>query len=97
MASKPEFINYCPGRGCSGRDIVLQNAPYAFLSLYAGLIAIQHGIFEIMPGSWLLGHFFSAAMLSVSGLRFLVFDIGGGFRVRVTHIPQRKIRNERDF
>lgn len=29
-----------------------------------------------LPGSWLLGHFFSAAMLSASGLLFLVFDIG---------------------
>jgi hypothetical protein len=29
-----------------------------------------------LPGSWLLGHFFSAAMLSVGGLLFLVFDIG---------------------
>lgn len=29
-----------------------------------------------MPGSWLLGHFFSAAMLSAGGLLFLVFDIG---------------------
>ncbi len=29
-----------------------------------------------LPGSWLLGHFFSAAMLSAGGLLFLVFDIG---------------------
>jgi hypothetical protein len=29
-----------------------------------------------LPGSWLLGHFFSAAMLSASGLLFLGFDIG---------------------
>ena len=29
-----------------------------------------------LPGSWLLGHFFSAAMLAASGLLFLVFDIG---------------------
>jgi hypothetical protein len=29
-----------------------------------------------MPGSWLLGHFFSAAMLSASRLLFLIFDIG---------------------
>ncbi len=29
-----------------------------------------------LPGSWLLGHFFGAAMLSVSGLLFIVFDIG---------------------
>lgn len=29
-----------------------------------------------LPGSWLLGHFFGAAMLSVGGLLFLVFDIG---------------------
>lgn len=28
-----------------------------------------------LPGSWLLGHFFGAAMLSVGGLLFLVFDI----------------------
>jgi hypothetical protein len=27
------------------------------------------------PGSWLLGYFFGAAMLSASGLLFLVFDI----------------------
>jgi hypothetical protein len=29
-----------------------------------------------LPGSWLLGHFFSTAMLSSSGLLFFVFDIG---------------------
>jgi protein-S-isoprenylcysteine O-methyltransferase Ste14 len=29
-----------------------------------------------LPGSWLLGHFFGPAMLSVGGLLFLVFDIG---------------------
>lgn len=29
-----------------------------------------------LPASWLLGHFFDAAMLSVGGLLFLVFDIG---------------------
>lgn len=29
-----------------------------------------------LPGSWLLGHFFGAAMLAASGLLFLVFDIG---------------------
>lgn len=29
-----------------------------------------------LPGSWLLGHFFSAAMLSAGNLLFLVFDIG---------------------
>jgi hypothetical protein len=29
-----------------------------------------------LPGSWLLGHFFSAAMLAAAGLLFLVFDIG---------------------
>jgi len=29
-----------------------------------------------LPGSWLLGHFFSAAMLSAGGLLFLAFDIG---------------------
>lgn len=29
-----------------------------------------------LPGSWLLGHFFGAAMLSVGGLLFLVFDLG---------------------
>jgi hypothetical protein len=29
-----------------------------------------------LPGSWLLGHFFGAAMLSVGGLLFFVFDIG---------------------
>lgn len=29
-----------------------------------------------LPGSWLLGYFFGAAMLSVGGLLFLVFDIG---------------------
>jgi protein-S-isoprenylcysteine O-methyltransferase Ste14 len=29
-----------------------------------------------LPGSWLLGYFFGAAMLSASGLLFLVFDIG---------------------
>lgn len=29
-----------------------------------------------LPGSWLLGYFFSAAMLSASGVLFLVFDIG---------------------
>lgn len=29
-----------------------------------------------LPGSWLLGHFFGAAMLSASGLLFLVFDLG---------------------
>ncbi len=28
-----------------------------------------------LPGSWLLGHFFGPAMLSVGGLLFLVFDI----------------------
>jgi hypothetical protein len=28
-----------------------------------------------LPGSWLLGHFFSAAMLSASGLLFLIFNI----------------------
>ncbi len=29
-----------------------------------------------LPGSWLLGHFFSAVMLSAGGLLFLVFGIG---------------------
>lgn len=29
-----------------------------------------------LPGSWLLGHFFSEAMLAASGLLFLVFDAG---------------------
>jgi hypothetical protein len=29
-----------------------------------------------MPGSWLLGHYFGAAMLAASGLLFLVFDLG---------------------
>jgi protein-S-isoprenylcysteine O-methyltransferase Ste14 len=29
-----------------------------------------------LPASWLLGHFFGLAMLSASGLLFLVFDIG---------------------
>ena len=29
-----------------------------------------------LPGSWLLGHFFSAAMLAASGALFLVFDLG---------------------
>jgi protein-S-isoprenylcysteine O-methyltransferase Ste14 len=29
-----------------------------------------------LPGSWLLGHFFGAAMLSVGGLLFLIFDLG---------------------
>jgi hypothetical protein len=29
-----------------------------------------------LPASWLLGHFFSAAMLSAGGLLFLVFDLG---------------------
>jgi len=29
-----------------------------------------------LPGSWLLGHFFGAAMLSAGGLLFLVFDLG---------------------
>jgi len=29
-----------------------------------------------LPGSWLLGHFFSAAMLSAGGLLFLVFTLG---------------------
>jgi len=29
-----------------------------------------------LSGSWLLGHFFGAAMLSASGLLFLVFDLG---------------------
>lgn len=29
-----------------------------------------------LPGSWLLGYFFSAAMLAASGLLFLVFDVG---------------------
>jgi hypothetical protein len=29
-----------------------------------------------LPGSWLLGHFFSAAMLAAIGLLFPVFDIG---------------------
>jgi hypothetical protein len=29
-----------------------------------------------LPGSWLLGHFFSAAMLSVGGLLFIVFSLG---------------------
>ncbi len=29
-----------------------------------------------LPGSWLLEHFFDAAMRSVGGLLFLVFDIG---------------------
>jgi len=29
-----------------------------------------------LPGSWLLGHFFGAAMLSASGLLFFVFDLG---------------------
>ena len=29
-----------------------------------------------LPGSWLLGHFSSAAMLSASGLLFFVFDLG---------------------
>jgi hypothetical protein len=28
-----------------------------------------------LPGSWLLGHFFSAAMLSAGGLLFLVFSL----------------------
>lgn len=29
-----------------------------------------------LPGSWLLGHFFGAAMLSAGGLLFLVFTLG---------------------
>ena len=29
-----------------------------------------------LPGSWLLGHFFGAAMLAVGGFLFLVFDLG---------------------
>jgi hypothetical protein len=29
-----------------------------------------------LPGSWLLGHFFSAAILSAGGLLFLVFNLG---------------------
>ncbi|NCC33896.1 MAG: hypothetical protein EOM24_18050 [Chloroflexia bacterium] len=29
-----------------------------------------------MPGSWLLGYFFGAAMLAASGLLFFVFDLG---------------------
>lgn len=29
-----------------------------------------------LPGSWLMGHLFSDAMLAVSGLTFVVFDIG---------------------
>ncbi len=29
-----------------------------------------------LPGSWLLGHFFSAAMLSAGGLLFFVFNLG---------------------
>lgn len=29
-----------------------------------------------LPGSWLLGHFFSAPMLSAGGLLFFIFDIG---------------------
>jgi protein-S-isoprenylcysteine O-methyltransferase Ste14 len=29
-----------------------------------------------LPGSWLLGHFFGAAMLAAGGLLFLVFDTG---------------------
>ena len=29
-----------------------------------------------MPGSWLLGHFFGAAMLALGGLLFFVFDVG---------------------
>lgn len=29
-----------------------------------------------LPGSWLLGHFFGATMLTAGGLLFLVFDVG---------------------
>jgi len=29
-----------------------------------------------LAGSWLLGHFFSAIMLSLSGLLFVIFDLG---------------------
>ncbi len=49
-------------------------AGWKFLSMFWPWALVLMALW--LPGSWLLGHFFSAAMLSVSGLLFFVFDIG---------------------
>ena len=49
----------------------------AFLGAYAGLLAIQHGIFAMLQGSHApVINAIGPAMLAASGLLFLVFDVG---------------------
>jgi len=51
-------------RGAGGRSVsALWPWPLVLMALW-------------LPGSWLLGYFFGAAMLSAGGLLFLIFDIG---------------------
>lgn len=45
-----------------------------------------------LPGSWLLGHFFSAAMLAASGALFLVFDVGLPILSALSGRPSRSLR-----
>jgi len=49
-----------------------------------------------LPGSWLLGHFLGQFMLTVSGLLFLVFDIGLPVLVAVSSVTHLKAKRKRD-
>jgi hypothetical protein len=44
-----------------------------------------------LPASWLLGHFFSAAMLAASGALFLVFDIGLPVLAALAGVARQKV------
>ncbi len=46
----------------------------AFLSVVWPWLLVLMALW--LPGSWLLGYFFSAAMLSASGVLFIIFNIG---------------------
>ena len=47
-----------------------------------------------MPGSWLLGHFFNAALLSAGGLLFLIFDISLPILSAVSAVGRSKIQKD---
>jgi hypothetical protein len=70
----PVFIGMIAAIASRGLGRPLGTSRLAFLSAVWPWTLVLMVLW--LPGSWLLGHFFSAAMLSAGGVLFIIFDLG---------------------
>jgi hypothetical protein len=90
----PVFIGMVAAIASRGLSRPLGPSRLVFLSAVWPLPLVLMALW--LPGSWLLGHFFSAAMLSAGGVLFFIFDLCLPVLAAIlsqAHTEQKKIRS----